>query len=163
MGATAAMARTVTLPTGSREPELSAGYTLIELMVVLLILGAATSLALPHLESFLPQIRFKQTAREVVLALREAQRQAIRSGLQTSVELDLGHRLLRGPGNGALTLDPRFSLQLTSASPDEGGVRRIDFFPDGTSTGGRLSLAYGARHYRVTVDWALGRAVLTNE
>src|SRR5262249_44429572 len=149
MGARAVMARTVIFPTGSREP--GAGYTLIELMVVLLILGAATSLALPRLESFLPQIKFRQTAREVVLALREAQRQAIRSGLQTTVELDLGHRLLRGPGAEALALDPRFSLQLTSAAADEGEASRIDFFPDGTSTGGRLSLAYGGRRYRVTV------------
>ena len=90
------MAKTVTSPAGSSERR--AGYTLIELMVVLLIIGAALSLALPRLDSFLPQLRLKQTAREVVLALREAQRQAIQGGRPTTVALDLAHRRLLGPG-----------------------------------------------------------------
>src|SRR5258708_38250116 len=95
-GARAGMAKAGTSPAGSSERR--AGYTLIELMVVLLIIGAALSLALPRLDSFLPQLRLKQTAREVVLALREAQRQAIQGGLPTTVELALAHRRLLGPG-----------------------------------------------------------------
>ena len=90
------MAKTVTSPAGSSERR--AGYTLIELMVVLLIIGAALSLALPRLDSVLPQLKLKQTAREVVLALREAQRQAIQGGRPTTVLLDLPHRRLLGPG-----------------------------------------------------------------
>src|SRR5262245_25717461 len=161
MDAMAAMARTPTSPAGSSGAR--TGYTLVELVVVLLILGAAMSLALPRLEGFLPQIKLKQTAREVVLALREAQRQAISSGAQTTVELDLGRRLLRGPGTHALPLDPRFGLQVTSAAAEDSAAGRIDFFPDGTSTGGKLALAYGRRRYEVTVDWALGRAVLRSD
>jgi general secretion pathway protein H len=154
------MAKTVTSPAGSSERR--AGYTLIELMVVLLIIGAALSLALPRLDSVLPQLKLKQTAREVVLALREAQRQAIQGGRATTVLLDLPHRRLLGPGGRFVPLDPRFSLRLTSALPgdEETPPGRIDFFPDGTSTGGRLRLGYGGRAYDVTVDWALGRAVL---
>ncbi|MFI5018858.1 MAG: Tfp pilus assembly protein FimT/FimU [Dongiales bacterium] len=52
------MAKTVTSPAGSSERR--SGYTLIELMVVLLIIGAALSLALPRLDSFLPQLRLKR-------------------------------------------------------------------------------------------------------
>src|SRR4051812_18847794 len=113
MGARAGMGRTVTSPAGSSEGR--AGYTLIELMVVLLIIGAALSLALPRLDAFLPQLKLKQTAREVVLALRQAQRQAIQGGRPTTVALDLAHRRLLGPGGSFVPLDPRFSLGLTSA------------------------------------------------
>ena len=162
MGAMAAMARTVTSRTGSSER--GNGYTLIELLVVLLILAAATSVALPRLEGVLPQLKLKQTAREIVLALREAQRRAIQGGLQTVIRLDLAHRQLRGPGGLYVPLDPRFGFELTTSegaqSPAPG---EIDFFPDGTSTGGKLALAYGGRRYEVTVDWALGRAVLRND
>jgi len=166
------MARTVTSRAGSSERPKSdtpgsdtpRGYTLIELLVVLLILAAATSVALPRLEGFFPQIKLKQTAREVVLALREAQRRAIQGGRQMTVRLDLAHRQLRGPGGLFVPLDPRFGLSLTAAQGAEGSAPgRIDFFPDGTSTGGKLELAYGSRHYDVTVDWALGRAVLSND
>jgi general secretion pathway protein H len=162
MGAMAAMARTVTSRTGSSER--GNGYTLIELLVVLLILAAATSVALPRLESVLPQLKLKQTAREIVLALREAQRRAIQGGLQTAIRLDLAHRQLRGPGGLQVPLDPRFGLELTSAEGAMGPAPgEIDFFPDGTSTGGKLALAYGGRRYEVTVDWTLGRAVLSND
>ena len=161
------MARAVTSRAGSSERPKSdtpRGYTLIELLVVLLILAAATSVALPRLEGFFPQIKLKQTAREVVLALREAQRRAIQGGRQMTVRLDLAHRQLRGPGGLFVPLDPRFGLSLTAAQGAEGSAPgRIDFFPDGTSTGGKLELAYGSRHYDVTVDWALGRAVLSND
>ena len=71
------MARTVTSRIGSSER--GNGYTLIELLVVLLILAAATSVALPRLEGVLPQLKLKQTAREIVLALREAQRRPIQA------------------------------------------------------------------------------------
>ena len=66
------------------------------------------------------------------------------------------------PGAGFVPLDPRFSLQLTSALPgdEETPPGRIESFPDGTSTGGRLRLGYGGGGYDVTVDRALGRAVL---
>ena len=113
------MAKTVTSPAGSSERR--AGYTLIELLVVLLIIGAALSLALPRLDSVLPQLKLKQTAREVVLALRAAQRQAIQGGRPTTVELDLAHRRLLGPGGRFVPLDPRFSLRLTSALPGRRG------------------------------------------
>lgn len=164
------MAKAVTSRAGSSErPK---GYTLIELLVVLLILAGATSVALPRLEGFLPQLKLKQTAREVVLALRAAQRQAMQAGRQMTVRLDVAHRQLRGPGPLFVAFDPRFRLALTSAEGAAQGTAggtegstpgRIEFFPDGTSTGGKLELAYGGRHYAVTVDWALGRAVLDND
>jgi general secretion pathway protein H len=112
----------------------------------------------------MPKLKLKQTAREIVLALRAAQQQAIRTGRETAVEVDLSRHLLNGPGQ-SLLLDPRFDLSLTAATPEgeDAFARRIAFFPDGTSTGGRLQLSYGGTRYDVTVDWALGRAFLAHE
>jgi len=46
-----------------------------------------------------------------------------------------------------------------SPNDDTGGIR---FFPDGSSTGGRISVARGQRTLVVEVDWLLGR-VSVNE
>jgi type II secretory pathway pseudopilin PulG len=72
------MARAVTSRAGSSERR--NGCTLIELTVMVLILAAAMSAALSRPESFLPRLEPKQTAREVVLVPREAQRRAIQGG-----------------------------------------------------------------------------------
>src|SRR5215472_1115446 len=144
MGATAAMARTVTSQTGSSER--GNGHTLIELLVVLLILAAATSVALPRLESVLPQLKLKQTAREVVLTLREAQRRAIQGGLQTAIRLNLAHRQLRGPGGLYVPLDPHIGPRRSRSC-----ARRDRFLPrrhlDGRQAGSRLWRA-ALRGYR---------------
>jgi general secretion pathway protein H len=141
------------------------------LVVVLLVMAAAASLALPRLEGVLPQLKLKQTAREAVLLLRSAQRLAIRDNREIVVTFDpAGHRLA-GPGRDSLAIDRRFRLQLVSGARlggsrgagGSGGADEISFFPDGTSTGGRLTLSYRARSYEITVDWELGRAAIGHD
>ena len=39
---------------------------------------------------------------------------------------------------------------------------RVRFFPDGTSTGGRLTLTQNERKYYVVVDWLTGRVELVD-
>ena len=48
---------------------------------------------------------------------------------------------------------------LTVATELGGGGARggIRFFPDGSSTGGRVTLSHGSRQYFVDVDWLTGR------
>ncbi len=57
----------------------------------------------------------------------------------------------------ALRGDVRLSLYTAERERLDRGTGRIRFFPDGTSTGGRVSLAEGERSYHVVVDWLTGR------
>ena len=47
---------------------------------------------------------------------------------------------------------------ITSASMDQAGdgTARIRFFPDGSSTGGRITLESGRRQWHVNVSWLTG-------
>src|SRR5260221_10972811 len=109
--AATAMARTSSA--GNSPPS---GFTLIELMVVLLVLAAAVAFALPRLESAMPGLKLRQTARELVVMLRAAQRQAIGSGRDVAVELDLPHGAARGAHLAPVMLDRRFDVALTAAA-----------------------------------------------
>ncbi|PIV82132.1 type II secretion system protein GspH, partial [bacterium CG17_big_fil_post_rev_8_21_14_2_50_64_8] len=47
-----------------------------------------------------------------------------------------------------------FTAQSELMDAKTGAIR---FYPDGSSTGGRVTLSRGERKYRVDVDWMTGR------
>jgi general secretion pathway protein H len=59
-------------------------------------------------------------------------------------------------------LPERLELKLYTAQRDIVGdkIGAIRFFPDGGSTGGRITLAAGERKYDVDVDWLTGRVTI---
>jgi len=67
---------------------LQAGYTLIELLIVMLLLGIMVMAAVPVLNSGLDDARLSGAAEEVVTALEFAQMTAATSGSRTRVTID---------------------------------------------------------------------------
>ena len=70
----------------------------------------------------------------------------------------IGHRYRVGTG-AERRLPANLSIELlTIAGESRGaGVGDIRFNPDGSSTGGRISLADGQQRIAVGVDWLTGR------
>ena len=64
------------------------GFTLIEIMIVMLIMGIVAMISLPTLSSALAEIRLSGTASEIVTALEYAQSTAMSSGANTRVTID---------------------------------------------------------------------------
>jgi len=157
------MGRTPTSSAGRQAS--SDGWSLVELVVVLVIIAAASSLALPSLHDSLPSLRLSTQAHEIAVMLRDAQRTAIESGKETAVQINLTDKSLKPDYGQLLKLDPQFAIELTSAAEFSGGAgwAQIRFFPDGTSTGAQLHLSYRQRHIDVVVDWMVGKAVLRDE
>lgn len=130
------------------------GFTLLELLVVLAVMGLIAALVVPRFAQGRPGIELERAARGLVADLRAARVQAIASNRAVALVLDperpgyrIGARRHALPEAAALSLDP----------PVE---RRIGFYPDGSSDGGRLTLRLGARSRTVRVDWLLGRVEL---
>ena len=46
---------------------------------------------------------------------------------------------------------------------EDGGIGRIVFFPDGASTGGKVTLAAGGKSYQITIDWFTGRVRMADQ
>jgi len=99
------------------------------------------------------------------MGLRLARSEAILSNRPVVLDLDLaGHRYRVGTGT------PRFlpvglSLELVTIAGEVLNAREgvIRFNPDGSSTGGRISLADGRRRVGVGVDWLTGRVSVADE
>lgn len=137
----------------------SRGFTLIELLVVLVIIGVLMAGAPGALHRVLPGVEVKAAARDVSAALREARSQSLRDNRETAVLIDTAARsfTIEGAEEVRSFADDLVVTLVAAASErvDE-AVGRIRFYPDGTSTGGRISLSRGKRTYHIVVDWLTG-------
>ena len=127
-------------------------------MVVLAILGLALILAVPVLGRLLPGLELRTDARSFASALREARATAIGRNEVVGITIDRKQGALKV--GGVLVVRPSSAISIMDlAEPSQSQAAATDeilFFPDGTSTGGGLTLAYGDRRKHVVVDWLTG-------
>jgi general secretion pathway protein H len=141
------------------------GFTLIELLASLAVLGLALSLIAGYKPPWSRGLGLRATAAELAANLRLARSEAILSNRPVVLDVDLvGHRYRVGTGTPR-HLPADISLELLTIAGEvlngrEGAIR---FNPDGSSTGGRISLADGRRRVGVGVDWLTGRVSVVDE
>jgi general secretion pathway protein H len=141
------------------------GFTLIELLVSLAILGLALTLIAGYKPPWSRGLGLQATAAELAAGLRLARSEAILSNRPVLFDLDLtGHRYRIGTGTPRrLPADLSLELLTISGEAVNGREGDIRFNPDGSSTGGRISLADGRRRIGVGVDWLTGRVIVADE
>lgn len=126
------------------------GYTMVELLVVLAIIGLLTAISVPMLSASRPGLEATAAARTLASDLRATRQAAIDNGV---VELVVLHPPGRyGAGHTVRSLPGTVTLTFHGPMHDE-----IDFYPDGSASGGTVDLAGGKARHRVTVRWPSGQ------
>lgn len=138
------------------------GFTLVELLVVMVIIALVLGLVATSLSRSISGAESREAARKIVAALRYTRTQAILRKSEQVFLVDTEARSYEAPGRPAVELPEGVDILLTTArseltSEDAGGIR---FFPDGGSTGGRVDLVVKGREYSVGVAWLTGEARL---
>jgi general secretion pathway protein H len=138
------------------------GFTLIELMAVILLLAIALTAVTFSFSKSIKSARVAAASRDLVAALRYTRGQAIVKGKQQVLMLDLDNNAYTAPGKSAVKLPDNMHLQIETAaqevtSANAGGIR---FFPDGSSTGGHISVLQDRREWRINVAWLTGEIEL---
>ena len=140
----------------------SRGFTLIELMAVILLLAIALTAVTFSFSKSLRSARVAAASRDLVAALRYTRGQAIVKGQQEVLTLNLEDNSYTAPGKGAHKLPEDMHMLLTTAEQEvtggnSGGIR---FFADGSSTGGHISVLQDRREWRINVAWLTGEIEL---
>lgn len=146
---------------GPRSP-LPAGFTLLEILAVLALIGLALAVTAFSLDGGLDRARLDASAREVAAALRHTRTRAMVEHRPQWFTLDLDRCTFASPGRDPEAFSSDTALRVTSAAEDTGkpGIARIRFFPDGSSTGGNIELRRKQREVRIDVDWLTGAVAM---
>lgn len=137
----------------------SRGFTLLELLLVLVIAAAGYALVV-RVTSGMSGAELKSAARAVAAGLRDARGRAIARQESTTLTVDVEKRNFSvGDAGRPRQLPARLEMKLYTAQSEivDGKRGAIRFHPDGSSTGGRVTLAAGGRSLLVDVDWLTGR------
>ena len=127
------------------------GFTLIEVLVVLTIIALAAAIAAPRFD-FLKGALMRRDAAGLLSDLKTLREDAMYSGTQTSLRLTRGGYLIE-PARVARALWGGEAVSIDARPRWDGGESKdIVFFPDGSSTGGEVTLGDATRKIVFTVD-----------
>ncbi|MGH8041682.1 MAG: GspH/FimT family pseudopilin [Rudaea sp.] len=136
----------------------SCGFTLIELVAVIVLIGIALSVVSMSFTKSLSSAKVQAASRDLVAALRYTRGQAIVRGQQQALDLDIQSNTYQAPGRPIVKLPHDMHMVLLTAESEQTSATsgRIRFFPDGASTGGHISVLLGDREWRINVSWLTG-------
>ncbi len=141
------------------------GFTLLEVILVLVIGVAAYAVMLTVPMRGSSAADLKAAARTVAAGLRQAQTMAMATRRDSALTVDVESREFTVAGDSSIRQLPKdLEIKLYTAQSEVTSERRgaIRFYPDGSSTGGRITVASGERKYLVDVDWLTGRVSITD-
>lgn len=144
---------------------IDSGFTLLEMLVVLAIIGVMLAIVPPMLGNSINHSRIKTATRELAAGLKLARYKAINMHVDTTLVLDTDSGDYKVAGmDKRLSLPKGSNLLLTTARSEQlskhsGAIR---FFTDGSSTGGQIKLSLkDSYEYLVNVNWLTGKVTIT--
>ena len=138
-----------------RSERAGAGFTLLEMLVVLAVLAAAAAMVVPRLEARNAAVAMAGASSEVRAALRLARLRAIEERRPVTFDAVAGVGQYRVDGRTAVLATSRAAaairVQVATGS-------RISFYPSGGSSGGRVILWGPAGRREIDVSAVSGHA-----
>ena len=133
------------------------GYTLLELLVVIAIASLIVAATPTVYAALVPQFQVREFANAIADKAKEARRLAKTDGAIHWIEVVNGANTLivdgepfEGPDAVVIAFQAEQSWKQTAQN-------RIEFYPNGATSGGVISLEAGNIESTVSIDWASGK------
>ena len=132
------------------------GFTLIEVIAVMLIIALVASLAVTMMPGT-GRAGLKAVTLQTASLLRRERLGAILTGRDREVSLDGERRILVGEGGDIVALPRDITLDLLGVDALWSGRQAVvRFHPDGASTGAVMKLSREKAGYEIRVNWYTG-------
>ena len=141
------------------------GYTLLELLVVLAIVSIIAALVTGYTPSRRSSRDLKLETYRLEMDLRAARSQAIYTGQPVTFAVDIRSSAWRFATQPEHKVAEGISLTVYTGRKLLSGssTGSIAFFPNGQSSGGKVTLQSAGDKREVNIDWLTGRIKLTSD
>ena len=141
----------------SAHPLRERGFTLFELLVVIVLVGVATAILAIGVSKGMQAASERSALAHMVASLRSARVQAIVLGKPAQARFDLAARTAQAPGKKPKAWPDDFVVRLHTAK-DLGAA--FEFYPDGAASGGNILVSRGEKRWRIDIAWLTGSSTL---
>lgn len=142
-----------------KAPAASRGFTLMEMLVVLMLMSTAVGLASFSLQQGLSSASERRAVGDMVEALRVTRLRAIVTGETATTYFDLRRLTVKAPGKRLQQLPEHLHVTLNTAA--ELGAS-VEFYPNGGSSGGYLLVVGAVKRWRIDIGWLTGNVQVRN-
>lgn len=141
-------------------PARSRGFTLIELTLVLFIVVLGFAVIGSNIASGNKSSQLKAASRDLMSALRYARGQALIAQQEIAVAVNLAensYRISNRDKDYPLPSEIELTLVIAQDEFKNDEIGQIRFYPDGSSSGGRITLEWGELMRKIDVNWLSGK------
>ena len=138
------------------------GFTLLEMILVLGVAGCLAVVAIPNIQPAIASMQLQSATRDVASALRHSRGLALSRGRTAEFVLNVNQHFYKVAGRHkpyALPASVKLSLFTADYLMAE-GQGSIVFYPDGSASGGRVTLEGSGKTNLVDVNWLTGGVVI---
>lgn len=145
-----------------RAKKRQAGFTLLEMIIVVAVLGLAIGLIVTRGPMRSPKLEMQGAVNAVAQGLRVARSRAIATNRPVRFAVDIPAHSVGVESETPTVLPKAISIAMLAVSEETRGTRlaAIRFNGDGSATGGRIELGDGQRVAQVNVEWLTGRVTV---
>lgn len=129
----------------------------------MVVMAMAYALAGPMVTAGATGTELKASARQLAAGLRKARSDAISRRREAVLTVDIEARQFRlSDDQRVYQLPKSVGVKLFTAQSElvNGTTGAVRFFPDGGSTGGRITVSARDRNYDVDINWLTGQVVI---
>lgn len=138
------------------------GFSLLELLVVLLLLALSSALVLPAIDRGLKERELKQSALELAAVARDLRRRAVYENSVQHLTFSLPESSYEVFDGNKVVLSPDLKItRMEGGEPIGDGLRQFLFFPNGSILGGEIGISgHGRSGYIIRLEPLTGKVIV---
>lgn len=146
------------LSCGSASRPRQRGFTLLEVLAAISIVGLLLAVTVPASVRFYESMQYRQALRDVITALASARYRAVNSGQAQDVAVDPLAKTIELNGERTRLPDEVNVVVHSARELNRERLAVIRFYPEGGSSGGDIDLERrDGSGVRISIDWLVGR------